>query len=158
MGKKQRFVGTVLAVLVIFAALHSVSAYGQEWKDDPEWWSAAYEDACSVLMRALHQEQDKKDGFAVHYVEDKLFWALLLHPNSFYEELSPDSVQYEEFIDDLHFVFWNFNDTTTAHLERLRIVAMERLVDQTYLVETKYLHLHGEMIEALRRVKVGHVD
>ena len=158
MGKRENPVTLLIGFLVIVIAVLCVSANGQEWKDDPEWWSPAYEEGCSVLMKALHQELVKTDGIAIHYVEDKLFWALLLHPNAFYEELSPDSALYERFIDALHFVFWNFNDTTTAHLERLRTVAMARLVDQAYSVETKYLHLHEEMIEALRRVKVGHVD
>ena len=159
MGKKEHPLGSLLGCLVIVFAVHCMSANCQDSRDDSGIPLPIYDEGCNSLMKALHQEWVKSDGEKTFVVAGKLIWALLLNPNAFYAEFSPDSVHYRHFSDGLDaLVFRNFNDTTTAHLERQRVVAIERLVDQTYSVEAKYLHLHEEMIAALTRVKVSHVD
>ena len=158
MRKGEHFWSAGLACTVVLVAALCNTPYCQHNTDDPEWSLPVYEEGCGALMKALHEEWVGADGALVINVVRKLFWALLLDPNAFYEEFSPDTVYYGRFSDKLEAkVFWNPNDTTTAHLERLRVVAIERLVDQTYTIETKHLHHHEEMIEALRRVKVSHV-
>ncbi len=158
MHKGEHFWSAGFACTVVLVAALCNTPYSQHNTDDPEWSLPVYEEGCGALMKALHEEWIAADGELTFDVARKLFWALLLDPDAYYAEFSSDTVYYHRFsrrMDAL--VFWNPNDTTTAYLERLRIVAIERLVDQAYTIETKHMHLHEEMIEALRRVKVSHV-
>jgi hypothetical protein len=110
-------------------------------------------------MKALNQEWSKADGELAFVIARKMVWALLLNPDAFYEEFSPDTANYARFTEDLDdLVFWNPVDTTTGYLERLRIVTIERLSEQTYSISEKNRHLHENMIDKLRHVEVTHVD
>lgn len=110
--------------------------------------------AVSTLMKELHQMWIETDGEAVLVIGENVFWALLLDPAIFYNEFSDDTIHYQRFKDGLDYVaFTNWRDTTTDGLERLRIVAIDRLVDLTYLIDTNHLKIHEEMIERLRQVK-----
>lgn len=145
-------------LILIFASL-CFSASCQNLESDKSWGLPILEEGNISLMTALHQEWSKTDGEITFIIARQLFWALLLNPNAFYKELSVDTVNYKRFIDDIDvLVFWNPNDTTTAQYERLRIVAIERLVDQTYSIDGNHRQLHEEMIQTLQKVKVSHVD
>jgi len=110
-------------------------------------------------MKALHQEWSRTDGELTFVVARKLLWGMLQDPNAFYSEFSTDTVNYERFAEDLDkLVFWNPNDTSTVHLERLRIVAIDRLVEQTYAIDSSYMQLHRKMLKNLRHAKPTHVE
>lgn len=145
--------------LLPIAIIINISSNCASHKDDSGWPLPFFEKGCNILMNSLHQEWKRTDGELTFIVARKMIWAMLLDPNSFYAEFSPDTTNYERFstrIDKL--VFWNPNDTTTAQLERLRMVAIDRLMDQTYLIDDCYMRLHEEMIARLRDLKVSHVD
>jgi len=128
-------------------------------KDDSGWPLPIFDQGCKALMNSLHQEWKRTDGELTFVVARKMIWAMLLDPNSFYAEFVPDTINYERFSGDIdNLVFWNPNDTTTAELERLRMVAIDRLVFQTYSIDSCYMPLHEEMITRLRELKVSHVD
>ena len=110
-------------------------------------------------MNALHQEWLKTDGELTFNIGRKLFWALLLDPNAFYVEFSYDTINYERFAQDLNkLVFWNPNDTTISHLKRLRLIAIDRLTEQTYSIDSNYIGLHEEMIEIIKQIKPTFID
>jgi hypothetical protein len=150
---------SILYGLMIVALLCCSSASCQDAEMDTAWSYPHYDEGCRSLMKGLHAEWIKADGEGAFEVGRLLFWALLLDPNAFYKELSPDTTYFQRFVDEVDvLVFRNFNDTTTAHLERLRIVAIDRLTEKTYGVSENYQPLHKELIETLRLVKVTYVD
>ncbi|MDH4158272.1 MAG: hypothetical protein OEW00_13460 [candidate division Zixibacteria bacterium] len=150
---------TFSVLLILVGLLGCASGDCQVSRDDSGWPVPVYDEGCRSLMKALHQEWSRADGEFAFDIARRMIWALLLDPNAFYTEFSPDTVYYERFAKDLaSLVFWNPNDTTTADLENLRIVAIHRLVEQTYSIEDRHLRLHEEMIENLRKVKVTHID
>jgi len=149
----------VLYMFIIFVAAFSVTGNCQNPKSDSGWPLPIYEEGCKSLMNAMHKEWAKTDGALTIVFGKKLIWALLLNPNAFYEEFSSDTVNYKRFTKSMeNTIFWNPNDTTIAHLERFKVVALERLIDQSYLIDSIHIDRHQELIERLRNVKVRFID
>jgi len=158
-NSQRKHAGSILGCLVILAVILCTSASCQVSRDDSGLPVPIYDKGCHSLMKALHQEWSRTDGERTFVIARRMIWALLLDPNAFYAEFTPDTARYEFFSKRLDkLVFWNPNDTTTADLENLRVVAIYRLDEQTYSIEDRYLRLHEEMIEKLRKVKVTYVD
>jgi len=110
-------------------------------------------------MKVVHQEWLQTDGELTIVFGKKLIWALLLEPNAFYQEMSQDTVSYKRFLESVeNTVFRNFSDTTTSHLERLRLVAVDRLLDQTYSIDSNYIELHEDLIEKFKHIEPTFVD
>jgi hypothetical protein len=127
--------------------------------DDSGWALPKYDEGCSCLMNLLHQEWSGTDGELTFIVARKMIWALLLNPNAFYKEFSPDTTNYQRFVKDIDkLVFWNPTDTATSYLENLRIISIERLTEQTYSINDEYLQLHQALIDNIKNLKVTHVD
>jgi len=155
----KEYHGTLVVSLLLLLAMSSVPVNCQHSKDDSGLPVPIYDEGCKSLMKAMHQEWSKADGELGIVFGYKLFWALLLNPNAFYEELSADSISYERFLERVEYtVFWNPNDTTTSHLERLRLVAIDRLQDQTYSIDSNYIGLHKELIDLIERIEPTFVD
>ncbi len=149
-----------LCCLAIFGVIFSASAICQDSKDDGGWPLPIYDEGCRSLMKALHQEWLETDGELTFIVAKKMIWALLLNPNAFYREFASDTINYKRFSEDLDvLVFWNMNDTTTLPLlVNLRLVAIDRLIDQTYSIDEEYQQLHEEMIANIRKARITHLD
>jgi len=145
----------LLAISIIFCSTASC----QNSKDDSGWPVPIYDEGCRSLMKAMHQEWSKTDGELTIVFGKKLIWALLLNPNAFYMEFSPDTIDYKRFLNSLeNTVFWNPNDTAISHLERLRLVAIDRLTEQTYSIDSSYIGLHEELINKIKQVEPSFVD
>jgi len=158
-SKRKKYWGVAVCVFVVISILLFAAGIGQGTEEVKECSMPDYERGCSFLMKGLHKQWIRRDGMLSFCAGEKMFWALMLDANAFYKEFSEDTANYTNFIDGLDkWTFWNFGDTTTAQLERLRIVSIERLMDLTYSVDSIYLPLHEDMIERLKQVKVGFVD
>ena len=157
--RKIVYVGRCLKLAMVAATLLSVTSYCQSSKEDSGIPLPYFRAGCSELMAGLHKEWSLSDGEAAFVVARKMMWAMLLDPNSFYQEFSPDTIYYNRFASNLYgLVFWNPVDSSTEHLENLRVVAIERLEEQSYAIDEKFLDVHQEMIETLRNLRVTHVD
>ena len=155
--KYQRIV--VVSFLILLLTIFSVSGNCQYSKDDSGLPVPIYDEGCRSLMSAMHQEWSMTDGELTIVFGKKLIWGLLLNPNAFYAEFSPDTVNYERFLRNVdNIVFWNPNDTVTSHLERLRLVAIDRLQEQTYSIDSNYIGLHEELIDKIEQVEPTFVD
>jgi len=146
------------SLLIVFAVL-CVAARCQDSRDDSGWQLPKYDKGCESLMKVVHQEWLQTDGELTIVFGKKLIWALLLEPNAFYQEMSQDTVSYKRFLESVeNTVFRNFSDTTTSHLERLRLVAVDRLLDQTYSIDSNYIELHEDLIEKFKHIEPTFVD
>ncbi len=149
----------IINISFILLFIFSIPVNCQDSNNGLEWASSNYYEGCRSLMNALHQEWLKTDGELTFNIGRKLFWALLLDPNAFYVEFSYDTINYERFAQDLNkLVFWNPNDTTISHLKRLRLIAIDRLTEQTYSIDSNYIGLHEEMIEIIKQIKPTFID
>lgn len=149
----------ILIHLVILVGVFTSIASCQDTEDDAAWSLPKYNRGCNSLMSGLHEEWAKADGEKTFEVGIRMFWALLLDPNAFYTEFATDSTLYERFTSNIHtLVFWNANDTTTSQLERLRVVAIERLTEESYWIDSTNQKRHDDLIALLRKVVVTHVD
>lgn len=149
---------TALLCLLLFAAL-PMPVSCQHSQDDSGLPVPIYDDGCRALMKAVHQEWSRSDGELSIVLCKKLIWVVLLNPNAFYREFSVDSVQYDRFLECVEYnLFRNYSDTATSHLERLRLVALDRLQEQTYSIDSNYLQLHEELIDKIKQVEPTFVD
>ena len=148
---------TVVTVMLLTFGT-SVTCIAQD-EDDTPWPYPFYDRGVQSLMKGLHEEWRQSDGETTFEIANKLIWALLLDPNELYAEFSSDTIGFRYFAERIDgLVFTNHNDTTTMDLENLKKVSIWRLENMTYDVEPKYLTIHQEMIESLKRVKVSFVD
>ena len=109
------------------------------------------------LMQMLAGWWAERDGIAGAVLTPMLFDMSLNYPDAFYAEMSKDTAQYNEFIDDLEpFVFTNPADTTTAWLELKRLDALEKLKAQQ--VSPDYALMHLRLIRAVDSIKVRYID
>lgn len=149
----------LLCYLIVISSVFCFSANSQDLEKELLKAFPEYEKACNSYMKELHQLWIEADGFGTLILEQKLFWALLLEPEYFYDEFSDDTYSFNRFKDHLDgFVFTDFKDRTTVNMERLQLVAIDRLVDLTYSIDSSHIQIHKEMIERLRQVKVSFVD
>ena len=110
-------------------------------------------------MESLHQEWNRRDGWLGFEVARKMIWAMLLDPDAFYTEFVPDSSGFHHFKNDIDaLVFWNPDDSTTSHLESLRLAAIERLQKASRWIDDQYLDENTQMLEVLERVRVRYID
>ncbi len=160
MMRKKKFRGIRVAILVLSVfALLPMSGRSQDSRDDSGLPLPVYDDGCKFLMKAVHQEWSRADGELSIVLCKKLIWVILLNPNAFYTEFAADSVQYDRFLECVKYnLFRNYSDTTTSHLERLRLVALDRLQEQTYSIDSSYVRLHEELIDKIKHVKPTFVD
>lgn len=119
-----------------------------------------FDEAFAPALSTLHDAWTAKDGYAFLVIGRKLFWAMLLDANDFYAEFSSDSAGFHDYVEELPVtVFRNFNDTSFAHLERLRVVSIERMESmRRYQVAREYLSMHEAVLQKLRSLEVTAVD
>lgn len=158
---KERFVLTGAIVLLLSALVLNVSnrVDGQSVEDDTPWKLAHYDKGIKELNKQLHIEWKRADGELTFEIADKMFWAMLLEPDAFYTEMAPDTSSLAFFETDIDkLIFWNPNDTSTAELKRLKVVAVERLKSMTYSVSDANRQIHQSMIKAIESARVTAVD
>ncbi|MFH2047949.1 MAG: hypothetical protein ABIJ12_00750 [bacterium] len=153
----QRIKFTFFSLILLVVFFLPVNC--QDSQNDSGWHFPIYDEGCKSLMQAMRQEWSKTDGELTIVFGKKLIWALLLNPNAFYAEFSPDTANYNRFLRNVdNVVFWNPKDTTTSHLERLRLVTLDRLQEQTYSIDSNYVRLHEELIDRIKQVRPTFVD
>ncbi|MEZ5357272.1 MAG: hypothetical protein R3F48_00485 [Candidatus Zixiibacteriota bacterium] len=159
MSNKKYQRSLVAFCFVFLLAIFTIPINCQNSRDDSGLSVPIYDDGCKYLMKAMHQEWSKADGELDIVFCKKMIWAVLLDPNAFYREFSADSVQYERFLNCIMYnAFRNYNDTTTSQLEKLRLVAIGRLQEQTYSIDSNYIRFHEELIDKIRHVIPDFVD
>jgi len=112
-----------LVIVILSIGISNISM-AQDEADTP-WSYPHYESGVQSLKKGLHAEWRTSDGEKTFEIAHKMIWALLLDPNEFYTEFTSDTAGYRHFAKDLDaLVFWNPNDSTTAHLINLKQLAI----------------------------------
>lgn len=156
---RRKFIKVKFGVVILSFFIFSMSATCQNSKYDSGVPVPIYEEGCSSLMSAMHKQWQNADGELGIIFCKQLIWGLLLEPNAFYKEFTPDSESYNRFLDCVGFnLFRNYNDTTTEQYYRLKQVVIDRLTEKTYSIDSTYLKIHEELIEKIRKVKPTFVD